>query len=527
MKKVMLVDDELDILYGLQLMLDWEALGFQVTAMCIDGYEALEMCERAVPDIIITDIRMSGMDGLALGQYIRERYPETQLIILTSFSEYGYLQKAIDLRVAAYLLKPVDEEQLEEALLKAASEIDAKKAAAERLDELVSYRIRAAGAVLFSAYAKLLSGEQSLWESEQEAVQETIRDGDVRIMIAREDVPAQFTAPGEAELEEDFYKILTIAVRNRSELFYSGYQNGQAIFVFATEDIDQFLEKLRVTCASRMNGTYSTIVTDTLTAHEKLAAVCADARKKLKYEMFFGKSGSDYRWNAAAIPPKQSVRTADEWQEDLERALIARDSNLAEGILDSFLRYLQDQKGKMTEHEANAAVDRIEGQILEILDRQCHVDRGILEELRFSLLLTHHMHSLEHILHFISGQVADILETSDDQTRSDAPEILKPVLQYIRENYTEALTLEGVAKKFHLNASYLSRIFRKSTGQNYMTYVTNLRIDHAKQLLTKTDLVISEVALRCSFVNEPTFYTTFKRYTGISPGEFRKRNKLN
>ena len=526
MKKVMLVDDELDILYGLQLMLDWESLGFQVTAMCIDGYEALEMCEQAVPDIIITDIQMSGMDGLALGQCVKERYPKTQLIILTSYSDYGYLKKAIDLRVGAYLLKPVDEEQLKEALRKAASEIDANKSAAQRLDELASYRMRSTGAVLFSAYAKLLSGEQSLWEPEREAVLETIHDGNVRIMIAREDIPAQFTAMGETESEEYFYKTLTIAVRNRSELFYSEYRDGQAMFVFAVQDIDQFLEKLRTTCASRMNGSFSAIVTDTLTTPEELAAVRAGARKQLKYDMFFGRSGSDYRMNAASVPPKQSVRAADEWKEDLERALLSRDSNQVEGVLDVFLQQLQDQRGQMTEHEANAAIDRIQGQILEILDRQCHVSREALEELRFSLLLTHHMHSLEHIVRFISGQVADILEAAD-QTRINTPEVLKPVLQYIHENFTEALTLEGVAKKFHLNASYLSRIFRKSTGQNYMAYVTNLRIDHAKQLLANTDLVISEVALRCSFVNEPTFYTTFKRCTGISPGEFRKRNKLN
>ena len=86
MKKVMLVDDELDILYGLQLMLDWESLGFQISAMCMDGYEALEMCEQNVPDIIVTDIRMSGMDGLSLGQQIAQRYPKTRLIILTSYS---------------------------------------------------------------------------------------------------------------------------------------------------------------------------------------------------------------------------------------------------------------------------------------------------------------------------------------------------------------------------------------------------------------------------------------------------------
>lgn len=527
MKKVMLVDDELDILYGLQLMLDWESLGFQISAMCIDGYEALEMCEVSVPDIIVTDIRMSGMDGLALGQCIAERYPKTKLIILTSYSEYAYLQKAIDLHVTAYLLKPVDEEQLKEALRKAASKIDADISAAQKLDALVSFRTHSTGVVLFSAYAKLLSGEQSLWEPESKAVLESIRSCKTRVLIACEDVSKRFAAVEETESEEYFYKIISIAVRNRSDLFYSEYRDGQAIFVFATEDANRFLEKIRETCSARMSGTFSTIITEPLTTPEEISALRVNAKKQLKYEMFFGKSGSDYRMSPEIISGKHPVNRTDSCKDALEKAILSLDPNQIENVLDGFLQELQNQRGCMTEHEANASINRIKNHILDILNRQLHVSSEVLEELRFSLLLTHHMLSIEQIVHFISGQLSDVLESVAEQSQHNIPDILKPVLQYIHENYTEALTLESVSKKFHMNASYLSRIFRKSTGLNYMAYVTNLRIDHAKKLLVNTNMVISEIALGCSFVNEPTFYTTFKRCTGMSPGEFRKRNKLS
>ena len=527
MKKVMIVDDELDILYGLQMMLDWESMGFQITAMCMDGYEALEMCEQNVPDIIVTDIRMSGMDGLSLGQKIRECYPRTRLIILTSYSEYSYLQKAIDLRVAAYLLKPVDEEKLKEALLKAASEIDAQEAVAQRLDDLASYRARSTGAVLFSAYAKLLSGEQTLWEAEQEAVQESIREGKTYIMIAREDASPHFAQTGDAETEAFFYKSLTIAVRNRSNLLYSEYRDGQAMFVFATEEIGQFLEKLRATCDARLNGTYSLLVTDAITEPEELVILRAKAKKQLTNEMFFGRSGSDYYLNVGEAPAPQPEKPSAEWKQELEHAIMSADANQVEMVMDDYLRYLQSRKAQMNEHLASAAVSRIEKIILEILEHQCKIGADELEELRFSLLLTRHMYSLEQIIHFITNQTLDVLENTAGQSRNAVPDVLKPVLQYIHENYTEALTLESMAKKFHLNASYLSRIFSKSTGQNYMSYVTNLRIEHAKKLLAGTDQVISEVAACCGFLNEPTFYATFKRCTGISPGEFRKRNRHN
>lgn len=527
MKKVMLVDDELDILYGLQMMLDWESLGFQVSAMCADGYEALELCEQAVPDIIVTDIRMSGMDGLALGQQIAHRYPKTRLIILTSYSEYDYLQKAIDLRVSAYLLKPVDEEKLKEALLKAASEIDAQISSDRRLDALVSYQVRSSAAVLFSAFAKLLSGEASLWEAEREAVMDSIREGKTRLLIVREDVPPQFLPAGESVAEDYFYKTITIAVRNRSELYYSEYRDGQAIFVFATEDVGAFLEKVRSTCTARMQNTYSAIVTAPFLVPEEISALRVSARKQLKYEMLFGKSGSDYVLNGETVAATMPEKPMEQLRLELETALLSRDPNQVDEVLDSFLLELQSRRGQLSEYEANAAVSRMENLLLELLNYRCHISTDNLEELRFSLLLTRHMPSLEQIVRFISEQVAEALESTSDTVYHNTPEVLRPVLQYIQEHYTEALTLEGVAKMFHLNASYLSRIFRKSTGLNYMSYVTNLRIEKAKRLLLDTDLVISEIALCCGFLNEPTFYTTFKRSTGRSPGEFRKRSRHN
>ena len=116
MKKVMIVEDEELILQGIRNILDWESLGLQVVHMAHDGAEALEMWEKEPVHIVVTDISMPEMDGLELLRRIREKEEQVRFIILTGYDEFAYAREAIRLEVENYILKPIDEEELERQL---------------------------------------------------------------------------------------------------------------------------------------------------------------------------------------------------------------------------------------------------------------------------------------------------------------------------------------------------------------------------------------------------------------------------
>ncbi len=116
MKKVMIVEDEELILQGLRNILDWEALGLDVVHMAHDGTEALEMWEKEPVHIVVTDISMPEMDGLTLLRKIREKEEQVRFIILTGYDEFDYAREAIRLGVENYILKPINEEELERQL---------------------------------------------------------------------------------------------------------------------------------------------------------------------------------------------------------------------------------------------------------------------------------------------------------------------------------------------------------------------------------------------------------------------------
>ena len=165
MKKVMIVEDEELILQGLRNILDWEALGLDVVHMAHDGTEALEMWEKEPVHIVVTDISMPEMDGLTLLRKIREKEEQVRFIILTGYDEFDYAREAIRLGVENYILKPINEEELERQLretVQKLEETDKKKL--QYIDEKTQWINFLSGKSLkeeYSKYEKILGiGEE-------------------------------------------------------------------------------------------------------------------------------------------------------------------------------------------------------------------------------------------------------------------------------------------------------------------------------------------------------------------------------
>lgn len=122
--KILLVDDELEIRDGMIQKLDWHQLGYDVAAAAENGVEALEKADQVQPDVIMTDIRMPFMDGLEFIEKVIERLPAVKIIVFSGFDDFEYAQKAINLGVEEYILKPISAKQLEESLIKLKKKMD-------------------------------------------------------------------------------------------------------------------------------------------------------------------------------------------------------------------------------------------------------------------------------------------------------------------------------------------------------------------------------------------------------------------
>jgi two-component system response regulator YesN len=133
------VDDDA-VRQGIIKSVDWNRLGFTIVGEASDGDEAIQKMATLVPDVVLTEVRMPGMDGIALMQYAHENLPETKVVVLSGCSDFAYLQASIKNQVAAYLLKPADKEVLEEAFSLVRKRLDDRRAEMlerQKLEEMV------------------------------------------------------------------------------------------------------------------------------------------------------------------------------------------------------------------------------------------------------------------------------------------------------------------------------------------------------------------------------------------------------
>jgi len=169
----MIVDDEYNIRDGLVNAVPWESIGVKVVAEARDGTEGLEQARKFRPDVVITDISMDEMDGLVFSEALKAERPKTKIIILSGFGEFSYARKAIELKVSAYLLKPVAPEELLAAVAEAVKALETERERSVRLGETEEVpglnpvsraTIRRAQEYLDTHYADYASGLESLAE---------------------------------------------------------------------------------------------------------------------------------------------------------------------------------------------------------------------------------------------------------------------------------------------------------------------------------------------------------------------------
>ena len=144
MLKVVIADDEARILSLIRLLPDWDALGMEVAGTAGNGLEALALIERERPDILITDIRMPGCQGLELIERARRAVPDIEIIIISGYAHFEYAQTAIKLGVGDYLLKPIKKDELTSTLAKLAQRCHAKHPSAPGAEPEGEGRARAA-----------------------------------------------------------------------------------------------------------------------------------------------------------------------------------------------------------------------------------------------------------------------------------------------------------------------------------------------------------------------------------------------
>ncbi|MEG1013994.1 MAG: response regulator transcription factor [Clostridia bacterium] len=522
MLKVIIADDEERVCRMLQILPDWTALEMEVAATAANGIEALQAIERDPPDILITDIRMPGCDGLELIARAKQLAPEIEIIIISGYAHFEYAQSAMKYGVADYLLKPINRDELTATLSKLGKR---RRDALVQAEQLRQDHQEAQNRVRSSLIHDLAQGKlddmgaQALCERYHFACAPTYRAFVLKVDYDPEELGASTLAVLEAKAEE----CLHTAIRALCDDLAFGF-------------VDSFGYGL-IACQPERQAPIRRALRGVLNQLEAQKALFGAAAFSLALGLMVTEPSQIPRSLGTA---SQAVRErlldgTGRLLEEVPTASALRESNLAQhynrGIaqaVDTLDSAAAMQEVHTLEAMAMAVPDVRGSELLQlvktagssfILRLNVEEREKILAQFQSRLELCSRAPQLFECLRKLQTQQ---LEAEEQRRSNESTRPIRIAKQYIQQHFEEPITLEDVCAACGYSNSYFSALFKKETGEGFSKYLTRLRMERAKELLRETALPVPDIGRQVGYSDMKHFTQTFKKLTLLSPGQYRK-----
>lgn len=518
----MLIDDEVLILNGLTKLIDWEGLNLRIKHTALNGEEALDIFRHSPADIIITDITMPKMSGLQLIKEIKKFNNDARFIILSGYDDFSYAKQAISLGIDNYILKPINEQELEatlenivEKLKKSESTpiIEGKKL--EMIRENILYR--------------WMQNAISFYELEE---RNEILDIDLRkdyycIGVIKLDIE-QDHSRNFSDLYDEIRKYVKDSVRT-IEVFNDLDSNIVCIYcgnVF--ENIKDEFRRLLSGIVESIKEKYKInifVAIGSIESSYKNASKSYDNAKILMdYSLIVGYNRIvDY---SSADQKNMGIlleKLID--SEKLGKALLSKDIDTAFRYIDEVFDKIYSLKNIKPEDIQNAALKFL----LEFNDISNELGISLSSEdenIKKIIMGIFKIGKASELKSIIKEKCKFIIEKMKSNQEVRSP-IIQRILAYVNENYYEEISLKTLGVRFHINPSYLGQIFYKEVGEQFSDYINRVKNEHAKTMLLTTNLKINEIAQRVGYSDNSYFYKKFKEIYGVSPNVLRNTKSYN
>ncbi len=515
MKNVLLVDDEAVIREGLKLLIDWESYGFTVTGFSANGNDAVKKIMNLRPDLVIMDIRMPGLSGIEVLAQVRSKGYEGEIVILSGYSEFEYARAALGYNVCGYLTKPVDEEALTQILKKASQSLDRRSEEKRTKDQYYEkFRIQ--------LVRDLLVSDETPDEIQRE-------EYDLGFSVYQVLTYERFD-PKDPKREYSFAELLTVSGMTSETFVHLNIEGEDILLLLGEAAIRRFsdvLAKFSSELAPQADSPLSTLFITYGKMVNSLEAVPYSYQEAVEYmkRRFYCDEG---------VHVSGGDDTIEQGDEALGKDRLEFYTDALSGLIQSFNRSGIAEKLTELKLELTGVSDSIEDVrlfltdlFLSVKEKLNHLYAG--KKLPFAtnsdvIRYIREQFYLYEILRFLSEQFEHVMA---EMGGFSGDSVMDAVAGFIAHNYAENITLENIAPLFGYNSSYLGKIFARKMGENFNSYLDKVRIEEAKRELLAEGVKVYTVAERVGYKNVDYFHVKFKKYTGLSPAEYRKQSKEN
>lgn len=506
MYRILVADDESMIREGIKCLFDYEALGFTICGEAADGSQAYSQILDLQPDVVLMDIRMPGMTGLEVVEKLRGQGYTGRIVIVSSFTDFHYAQEAIRHGVQSYITKPIDEDELEKILRQFKDDLDREQ---QESNASALYRRKAHESII----REILKGRSDLRQSEL---------ADLRLNADRYQVAiCEKYSDDSTDYASQLDSLFKYPNRENSAYDHITFHNNEVYLLKGSTVIQTFLDRLNRDFA--VNSLFVTLGRPVSTL-EDIHLSYQDAAQ-LKQRRFFC-SESLHVLDQTCLPLGESRAPV------IDSALVQEYADALLSRIQSFNRKAMAQTMQELQQKLTESADTIEAikmflvsVYIQVKNQMLHLypndmapfasTTGLIGSIEKSIYLS-------QIIALIQNRFDTIISALGTSNRDT---VLDEILHYIHHNYASNITLEDISQLFGYNRSYLGKIFSKKMGQNFNSYIDQVRIERSKEMLLSDDAKVYSIAARVGYKNVDYFHIKFKKYVGISPAEYRKRYK--
>lgn len=517
--RLFIIDDESKTRSGLTRHLDWESLGIDLVQTASGAEEAFLLCRQLQPDIILSDIRMRGINGIEMCRTLREIYPDIGIIFISGYADKEYLKAAIELGAVYYVEKPVKTEELEKAIKKAVFTVKKNRQNQNNQDFLIK-NTAANKRMLFLGLLEKQEPDSCLRQELYSSGLLPQNSQSMRLLILQMSGPVLTMGRFWELFDQSLQRLCQDAAKT---VAYREFSDNTAMLILLTgtrerlSDYGCTLTAFTKTAATAIDAVQmflsaGEVVDDPFLLYQSYHSA-AEGQKSLFY-LGYGKT---VLHPEKSVPPRMDQSRSEAFRDAVNRGDEAAAAGLLKGLSTEIVKHRWSLNEPLRnfyfglDREISLHYQRLFQNAGEE-DRRRYSDFQKLESIRTAEEM--HAHLLERLHHLLD----------DSKKEEGNNNIITFVIRTIHKNYgNKDLSVKCLAKEVYLTPTYLSSLFKRKTGKTIGEYLTGVRIEKAREILADKQYKLYHIAGICGYEDPNYFAKIFKKQTGLTPSEFRER----
>ena len=538
--KILIADDEDRVCRLIEKLIDWEHLDISLVATAANGIEELELIQKYEPDIVITDIRMPGMDGLQVIERVVQMERHVNFIVVSGYKQFEYAYNALKYGVEDYLLKPIHKEELNKILAKiCAARLEKEKQVSDY--ELMEKEHKLSQEIIQNKFIATLLTQEN-------------RDV-VDLAMANEKYHFSFSGPVyqcyalsidyervedvEKETAEGLYRTVLKKMRKFLEEAEATGQNVNGLIhnviagicefrdggtkegVLQQEVWNQLFEEIQKYSSSFSGYAVTMTVSAPFCDFSECVDRLRDTFEHLGSRLVLGANQLIRITEAGLSKEDPALIVNMKCEDSIKAAVEAQDLKRFDYLLRECFQMIGNEKPE-SYRVYYKNVEQLIRVVFEAVDFDEISDTELETEKEDLYSQIRKYADKSSIRNYVLEYLNAFLKKYEASKRNQEKKPVRIVKDYIREHYQENISLEEMAKLVDLNPVYLSVLFKRSTGVNFNDYLTNIRITKAKTMLKDTNESIAVIAEEVGYANAKYFSQLFSKVVGINPTVYRK-----